>query len=92
MLKRKSGLAPVTYLQFNAFLKTVLKRIGQDPSLFSTHSFRRGGATYCFQSKVPSELIKLHGDWASDAYLLYLQFSLSDKLSVAKRMVDNLPF
>lgn len=92
LLKSQNGFRPLTYIQFNTFLKTVLEQTGRDPSLYSSHSFRRGGATYSFQSQVPSELIKLHGDWASDAYMLYLQFSLSDKISVAKRMVDALPF
>ena len=92
LCRKRHGTVPVTYIQFNTVLKDLIARTGRDPSLFSTHSFRRGGATFSFQSKVPSELIKLHGDWSSDAYLLYLEFSLSDKLLVARRMVDSLPY
>ena len=33
------------------------------------HSFRRGGATFVLEAKVPSELIKAEGDWRSDCYL-----------------------
>ena len=59
---------------------------GRDARLYSTHGFRRAGATWAFQSKVPSELIQCHGDWRSDAYKQYLKFSMSDKLLVGERM------
>ena len=85
----KSKLIPVTYLNFQSFLKSLVKLVGLNPSDFSTHSFRRGGATHAFASSVPSELIKSHGDWSSDAYLVYLEFSFSQKLSVSKAMAAN---
>jgi hypothetical protein len=50
-------------------------RIGKNPKQFSTHSFRRGGASWAFSSEIPSELIQLYGDWKSDAYKNYLRFS-----------------
>ena len=49
-----------------------------DPADFSGHSLRRGGATFAFQCGIPSELIKLQGDWRSDAYMLYLTLPLAD--------------
>lgn len=36
--------------------------------MFSSHSFRRGGATHAFRSKVPADLIQLHGDRKLDGY------------------------
>ncbi len=42
--------------------------VGQDPVIFSSHSFRRGGVTWTFISEVPGEQVKVHGDWTSDAY------------------------
>ena len=83
---------PITYTQFNNKIKSLIEKSGRNPALYSTHSFRRGGATFSFQSKIPSELIKLHGDWASDAYLLYIKFSLEDKIKVARQMVESLPY
>ncbi len=54
---------------------------------YSTHSFRRGGgATLAFQAGVPADLIQLQGDWKSDSYKKYLNFTLSDKLHVAELM------
>lgn len=42
---------------------------------YTGHSFRRGGATYAFRSGVPGELIQVMGDWKSDAYKRYFDFS-----------------
>ena len=57
----------ITYPQFSRFLARSLQAIGADPSEFSPHSFRRGGATFAFDCGLPAELIKLQGDWRSDA-------------------------
>ena len=81
---------PITYYMFNSFLKYLIRTIGLNPSDYSTHSFRRGGATFAFQSNVPAELIKHHGDWKSDAYLVYLQYDFPQKMSVSKRMSLNI--
>jgi lipase chaperone LimK len=60
-----SGVVPVTYNVYNRYIKYVLNLIGLDNKLYSSHSFR---ATLDFSSKVPSELIQIHGDWASDLF------------------------
>ena len=66
-IKRKSRVS-VTYRDLQNFLRECLRKCGKDPSLFSSHGFRRGGASYAFHSNVPAELIQLTGDWASDCY------------------------
>ena len=58
---------------------------------FTGHSFRRGGATWAFQAGVPGELIQICGDWASDAYKQYLEFSMSNRISLAALFCRNLP-
>ncbi|CAG2206304.1 unnamed protein product [Mytilus edulis] len=70
--------------------KDILEMCGLNSSKFSSHSFRRGGATWAFHSKVPSELIQFHGDWRSDAYKVYLEFDLQDKLSFSRAMADEI--
>ena len=62
-----------------------------DANKFRGHSFRRGGASWAFNSGVPGELIQVMGDWKSDAYKVYLEFSLSSKISIARRLVACLP-
>ena len=64
----------LTYTQYQRKLRDTLKRCKLNPSNYSSHSFRRGGASWAFHSKVPSELIQFHGDWHSDAYKIYLEF------------------
>ena len=44
-----------------------------------------------FQAGVPGELIQILGDWASDAYKIYLEFSMDNKLDLAKVFTKNLP-
>ena len=39
-----------------------------------------------FSAGIPSELIKEHGDWLSQAYLCYLNFNLEERLSVTRGM------
>ena len=93
-LPRNSGKIrrkePVSYKDLQDYIKKGVAKLGLNPSLFSSHSLRRAGATWAFQSQVPSELIKSHGDWASSAYLRYLDFSLSERLQVAEQMSNEL--
>ena len=76
-------LQPVsfTYTKFLKFLRTCLDNIGCNSSLYAGHSFRRGGASFAFQAGVPVEMIKLPGDWKSDAVLLYLTVPLQMRMT-----------
>lgn len=80
----------VTYVQFHTFFRYILGKIHRNPTIFSSHSFRRGGATWAFQSSVPGELIQLLGDWKSEAYKQYLNYSDNDKLIVSQRMSNSI--
>ena len=59
-------LVPVIYPLFRSTLRKFINCIGKNPKQFSTHSLRRGGASWAFSSEIPSELIHLYGDWKSD--------------------------
>ena len=67
-------LQPVCFIfaKFLKFLRSCLENIGSDPTSYAGHSFCHGGASFAFQSGIPVEMIKLLGDWKSDAVLLYL--------------------
>ena len=77
-----SGLAPITYKQFWVFLSRVFSELHLHPSLYSPHSFRQGGATFAFDCHIPPEIIKLQGDWKSNAYLVYLELSQQQQRAV----------
>ena len=76
---------------FIKIFRAVLTKGGYDASDFTGHSFRRGGATWAFQCGMPGELIQICGDWASDSYRRYLEFSTYNKLELAALLTNNLP-
>ena len=65
--------SPLTYAQFQNLLCTTLNKAGYEAKQFLSHGLRAGGATWADQSGVPHEMIKLLGDWRSNAYLRYLE-------------------
>ena len=81
---------PIIYKQFQNKLRSLIEKTGRKPKYYSSHSFRRGGASLAFESNVTTELIQLHGDWRSDAYKEYLEFSLEKKLMVSRKMRDEI--
>ena len=84
--RHQGRLLLITQSEYVKYLRKKLKEVGLSAEIFSGHSLRRGGATWAFASGVRSELIKSHGDWRSDSYLSYLQFSFDDKLQVSRLM------
>ena len=81
----------LNYSQFVNQLQKWLGIIGvQSPKLYCSHSLRREGATWAFQSGVSPELIKLQGDWQSDCYRRYIQMDLVTKLSTTSTMSDRI--
>ena len=90
-LDTKGQLKWLTKSIFIHTFRALLSKAGHKSSAFSGHSFRRGGASWAFQSVVPGELIQILGDWASDAYKRYLEFSVQNKLDLAALFIRNLP-
>ena len=81
-------VSPMTHAVFVKAFKRLVKMSGLDWTKYSGHSFRRGGATYCFNLGVCPELIKLLGDWKSDAYLLYDQTTDRRRLELPRAMMQ----
>ncbi len=65
---------PLVYKAFLDKIKVLVAQSGLNPTEFSTHSFRRGGATFAYQAGVPLQLIQVQGDWASLSVLRYFQY------------------
>ena len=73
---RPAGLVPFTKHSFVSHFRSCLSSAGIPVARgFRGHSFRRGAASWAFRCGVPGELIQLYGDWSSDAYKVYLEFS-----------------
>ena len=64
------SLFQYTYSVFNKKLKSLCKTAGLQGN-FSTHSLRRGSATF-LSSFLPMHVVKTYGDWKSWAVLLYI--------------------
>ena len=86
LISWQGGLVPFTYPMLQDMLKRSLQKLGQGPENYSSHSFRRGGASFAFRAGVSPNLIQLQGDWVSDAYKLYLSFDIRDRASVSLQM------
>ena len=86
VLHVKGALVPVTYQVLQKFIKKCVAKLGLEPGLFSSHSLRRAWASWALRSQVPGELIQTHGDWSNQAYLRYLEFSLTERCEVAQKM------
>ena len=80
----------VIHRTFTERLKTLLKKAGLDPSLFSGHSFRRGGASYLYSIGGSTLMVQVLGDWASQVFTRYLLLSLDDRLDAQQLILDNI--
>ena len=84
-------LVHVSYRMF--FLKklsAILSAIGFLAKGHACHSFRRGGASFAFCSGVSVKLIKMLGDWHSDAVLLYLTVPLAIRLQSVNTIAKSI--
>lgn len=61
----------VTRLLLAKAAKAAGRRLGEPASSYATHSFRIGGATAYFAAGASETFIKVLGNWASAAYLVY---------------------
>jgi len=90
MIKKFGKLQPVTYRQYQARIKKAMLDVGEDPEGYTSHSFRRGGATYAFKCGVSAGMIKRLGDWKSDAYLEYIDFPIEDRITAGQKIRKNI--
>ena len=70
----------VSYSSFTSRLKTLLKKAGYDPSLYSGHSFRRGGASFLHACGGTALMVQACGDWSSQCFTRYLYMSEAERL------------
>jgi Phage integrase family len=56
---------------FRTLIKAGVRSLGLNPTLYSGHSARAGGATDLYAAGVPYYVVKTYGRWRSDAALIY---------------------
>lgn len=79
---------PLVHSEFVLWVKRLVSRAGFDSKQYSGHSFRRGAASFSFLVGLPEFLIKELGAWRSQVYQVYLDLTLSQKLSVHASWFD----
>ncbi len=67
----------LSYSTFQKAIKTVAISLGLDPSRYSSHSLRIGGASVMAAAGLPDYVIQLIGRWKSLAFLTYIRSNLS---------------
>ena len=85
------GLVVLTQPMMELSLRTHIAGAGLQSANYGTHSLRRGGASWAFQSGMPTELIKVLGGWESNCYQIYLDMTLDTKFQMMKHFVKYLP-
>ena len=58
---------------------------------YAAHSFRRGRATWALQCGLATDVVRVLGDWKSDAYLAYIDIPLSSRVTYAQSLARCLP-
>ena len=69
-------------------LSSLIKKLGFPPSHFTFHTFRRSGATLAYNSHIPIQQIKTHGQWTSDCVWTYIQSNHTHGESIANAMAS----
>ena len=80
----------INHRTFTEKLKLLIKKAGLDPSLYSGHSFRRGGASYLYSIGGTTLMVQVLGEWSSQIFTRYLSLSLEDRLEAQQLIASNI--
>ena len=86
---KRGQLKALTYGQLNEQIKTWVDKTGREGSSYMTHCLRRGGINHAVCSGISPEYLQVMGDWASQCFLIYIDFALDLRLDLASKMVES---
>ena len=89
-LPRSGNSVPLSYNYYTKVLKNLCAKADLESAAFSSHSLRRGGATFMNLVGISLDEIKDRGSWKSDAVLLYIKTPFSEKLKQEKELAKLL--
>lgn len=81
---------PLTYHSCSNSLKSLLLKLGLNPTTYSLHSLRAGSATDAATKGASSHFIRALGRWRSAAYMAYLRPGPEDQAKVARFLSSHL--
>jgi hypothetical protein len=82
-----NGTVPITRGWFMTRVYILLRRIGLNPTLYSSHSFRKGGAVSLQERGVPDSVLRKVGRWKSDAFHSYVRDASLETLVAASQLL-----
>jgi len=85
----KGQLKALSSKLFLTRVHSCLKQAGINTDQISNHSYRRGGATFCYQLGFSADNIKLLGDWRSNCYLKYIDGNFRSRLKLTNAMLAS---
>lgn len=85
-LPRMGHSVPMSYAYYMQVIKLMCSNSGLNAMEFSSHSLRRGGATYLRMCGASIDEIKERGDWKSNAVYQYLKLSVDERLDMDMRV------
>lgn len=88
--RSKLKLLSVSKGNLQEFIKAMAVKIGLDPTFFSTHSLRRGGASWANRAGCSSLEIQTMGDWKSNCFTIYIDTSLEQRADIAEKMAKHI--
>ena len=76
--------------QLVARIRKWLDLIREPSEEYSLHSLHRGGATFAHQCNIEGDMIKLLGNWASEAYRRYMDVSMDKRYDTMQAFIEGL--
>lgn len=86
-----SALQVFSSSMFVTRFRQLLFLLGKQPTHYAIHSFRRGGASWALECGLPADLVRIMGDWRSDAYMSYLDISSESRKLATIKFANCLP-
>lgn len=86
MIPSKSGYVPLSPSSFVQCIRSCLTGAVSSTTDYAGHSFRRGGASWAFQSGLSVDTIRQLGDWRSNAYMDYIVMDNSSIYKAVQQM------
>lgn len=84
------GVISLTYAQLGNRLKEWVAATGENAQRYTLHGLRKGGACHALEVGLAGEDLKILGDWASNAYMRYLDLTLHRRVDNMARFMENL--
>ena len=89
LIREKGSRFPLTIGQINRLFKEWCKKADIPPGGYTSHCLRRGGLTWAHEAKITGETLQIMSDWASRAYMCYIDLDFEARVEAGKIMSEK---